>query len=85
LGITIKRDEAPTLKQLTDFLAQRCKALEASARNTPSGVIESNQCKDGQVEGKCSRDRQYCGKENHVIYKCTDYLQLNINDRIKEI
>jgi len=90
LGNTVKWDEASALKQLTDFLAQHCKALEALAHNTPNGITGSNQRKDTQAKGTVANvattDNRcaYCGKESHVIYKCTDYLQLNISDRIKE-
>ncbi|XP_018368526.1 PREDICTED: uncharacterized protein LOC108764680 [Trachymyrmex cornetzi] len=88
--ITVKQGEAPTLKQLTDFLAQHCKALEASARTTQSGTPGQNLGKGHQAKGiiaapatissKCT----YCRKEGHPIYKCPEYLQMSVNDRFKE-
>jgi len=88
--ITLKRGEIPTLKQLTDFLTQHCKALEASVRTVRVGSSTLNQEKIGQTKGisanltttinKCA----YCGKEGHAIYNCGDYLQLEVNERIRE-
>ncbi|XP_024868250.1 uncharacterized protein LOC112452343 [Temnothorax curvispinosus] len=87
---SMKKGEVPTLKQLTDFLAQQCKALEASSRTVPSGASGSAQGKHGQskstsaniatTSNKCA----YCKKEDHAIYKCGDYLQLEVDKRIKE-
>lgn len=83
--ILVRREEIPTLKQLTDFLAQHSKALEASVR-----TAKSSQEKYGQIKGASthvatmSNKCMYCGKEGHEIYKCKDYLQLEIDKRIKE-
>jgi len=86
--ISLKRGQIPALKQLTEFLAQHCKALEASYRTTRSGVSGASHEKYGQSKGtsanlttanKCG----YCGK-GHSIYNCEDYLRLEIHKRIKE-
>jgi len=79
---TLKRGEMPTLKQLTDFLAQHCKALEASVRTVRIRSSVLNQEKIGQNKGisanltTTSNKCAYCGKEDHAIYNCGDYLQL---------
>ncbi|XP_025995820.2 uncharacterized protein LOC105202869 [Solenopsis invicta] len=88
--VTLKRGEIPTLKQLTDFLAQHSKALEASIRTARTGSSSTGQDRIGQARAttaniattnnKCA----YCEKENHAIYKCEDYLRLDVSQRIKE-
>lgn len=88
--LTIKKGESPTLKQLTDFLTQYSKGLEASDRTSRSGVPSSAQEKGSSTRStaahvattnnKCA----YCAKEGHAIYKCESYLKLEIDKRIKE-
>jgi len=88
--ITVKRGEMPTLRQLTEFLAQHCKALEALVRTARVGALASNQEKVSHAKGiaanvaTTSNKCAYCGKEGHAIYSCGDYLQLEVNERIKE-
>jgi len=73
---------------LTEFLAQHCKALEASYRAARSGSTGASQDRYGQSKSisanvatanKCV----YCGK-GHSIYNCEGYLQLEVHKRIKE-
>lgn len=88
--LTIKKGESPTLKQLTDFLTQYSKSLEASDRTSRSGVPSAAQEKGSSTRStaahvattnnKCA----YCAKEGHAIYKCESYLKLEIDKRIKE-
>lgn len=88
--ITVKKGETPTLKQLMDFLSQHCKALEASVRATRPGTPGFNQERSFHVKSTTTnvvttgRKCAYCGKEDHAIYLCQDYLRLKIGDRIKE-
>ncbi|XP_011169783.2 uncharacterized protein LOC105202801 [Solenopsis invicta] len=86
---TVKRGEVPTLKQLSDFLSQHSKALEASARpvkvNSNSNSERGSQPRSTAVNvattsSKCA----YCSKEEHIIYKCKDFLDLEIEKRIQE-
>ncbi|XP_018394542.1 PREDICTED: uncharacterized protein LOC108773280 [Cyphomyrmex costatus] len=87
--VTVKKGEVPTLKQLTDFLAQHSKALEASSRMIRPTVSASHD-KGGSSKAaavnlaidnnKCA----FCLKEGHVIYKCYEYLKLEVNERVKE-
>ncbi|XP_046743020.1 uncharacterized protein LOC124409453 [Diprion similis] len=51
---SIKKGEIPNFTQLTDFLAQRCRALEASAR---THKVESNVSNKGK-SSKCSKFAQ---------------------------
>lgn len=87
---TVKRGQVPTLKQLTDFLAQHIKALEASLHNVKYGFSapsqgKYNQGKSTAVNVATTSDKcAYCGKGQHAIYKCESYLQLEIDKRIKE-
>jgi len=91
--VTVKRGEIPTLKQLTEFLAQHCKTLETSARTTRadsspgSNQERSNQAKSSAANVATTSNKcVYCDKEGHAIYKCNDYLHnlLEINERVKE-
>jgi len=86
--IILKRGQIPALKQLTEFLAQYCKALEASCRTVRSGGSSTSQDRGGQLKGTSSNVATankcvYYGK-GHSIYNCEGYLQLEIYKRIKE-
>ncbi|XP_018342248.1 PREDICTED: uncharacterized protein LOC108748519 [Trachymyrmex septentrionalis] len=89
--VTIKKNEIPTLKHLIEFLAQHNKALEASARATHVGAASAGHEKGSHSKStlvlnltiarhKCV----YCNKEDHAIYRCDEYLRLEVDRKIKE-
>ncbi|XP_071642775.1 uncharacterized protein [Temnothorax longispinosus] len=82
---SIKKGVIPKFSELTEFLAQRCRALEASSRTQKAiqGKPEQNKSTAAHVATTkimCA----YCGKADHFIYKCSDFSQLNPDQRIKE-
>lgn len=80
----------PTFDQLTDFLAQRYKALEASSRTQQAIPIAMKRSKFNTnkstiayvttTNSKCA----YCGKDDYAIYRCTEYLKLGVEKRLQE-
>lgn len=86
---SITRGVIPTFSQLAEFLAQRCRALEASSRTQRSTTTSANQ-------GKCEHGKStsahmatkvmcaYCGKADHFIHRCSEFAQLDVTQRIKE-
>ncbi|XP_011859714.1 PREDICTED: uncharacterized protein LOC105557155 [Vollenhovia emeryi] len=87
---TIKRGEMPTFNQLTEFLTQRCRALEASSRSQRTAfnmqkVNKSDKNKGTTVHVATTNIMcAYCAKGDHPIFKCASYLDLEVDQRIKE-
>lgn len=91
MGNVGKKGEIPKFDQLIDFLGQRCRALEASSRTqkcatgTPhQGKLEHSKNTTAHIATTnvmCA----FCGKEDHPIYKCNDFKQLDVDHRIKEV
>ncbi|KYN02131.1 hypothetical protein ALC62_07059 [Cyphomyrmex costatus] len=88
---TIKRDSIPTFNQLIAFLTQCCRALEASSRDQCSSVAKVSSEKSSQNKGIAAHATTiknsclYCHQENHGIYKCKDFLALQVDQRLKEV
>jgi len=87
---TIKRGEIPTFNQLTDFLTQRCRALEASSRSQRTTLNTQKVNKSDKNKGTTAHVATtnimcaYCVKGDHPIFKCANYLELEVDQRIKE-
>jgi len=87
---TIKRGEIPTFNQLTDFLTQRCRALEASSRSQRTTLNTQKVNKSDKNKGTTAHVATtnimcaYCAKGDHPIFKCANYLELEVDQRIKE-
>lgn len=87
---TIKRDEIPTFNQLTNFLTQRCRALEASSRSQRAALNTQKMNKSDRNKGTTAHLATsnimcaYCAKADHPIFKCANYLELEVDQRIKE-
>ena len=85
--VTLKRGQCPNTKQLLDFLSHHCRALEASDRTHRSGT---NQEKSNSVKPTSAHisltgiNCAYCSKQDHAIYACKNYLQLDAQKRTKE-
>lgn len=79
----------PTLKQLTDFLVYRCRALEAIDRN-PQCLSSSNSI--GKTNMKkatlpnVATDKSGCAfcKGDHPIFLCGKFLGFSVNKRFQE-
>lgn len=87
---TIRRGEIPTFNQLTDFLTQRCRALEASSRSQRTTLNAQKVNKSDKNKGTTVHVATtnimcaYCTKGDHPIFKCASYLELEVDQRIKE-
>ncbi|XP_011860106.1 PREDICTED: uncharacterized protein LOC105557469 [Vollenhovia emeryi] len=87
---SLKDSNIPTLKDLTDFLSYRCRALEAIDRK-PQGVVSSRKIDKGDSKKSMSAnvvtERQACGycKGDHPIFRCNKFLELSVDKRIQEI
>ncbi|KMQ87174.1 hypothetical protein RF55_13616 [Lasius niger] len=85
----IKRGEIPTFNQLTDFLTQRCRALEASSRSQRTTLNTQKVNKSDKTKGTTAYVATtnimcaYCAKGDHPIFKCASYLKLEVDQRIK--
>ncbi|KYM96586.1 hypothetical protein ALC62_12752 [Cyphomyrmex costatus] len=84
---TIDRGSIPSFKQLITFLTQRCRALEASSRDQHSKIASEKSSQNKKIAAHVVTTKNgcaYCHLENHSIYKCKDFLALQVDQRIKE-
>ncbi|XP_018373384.1 PREDICTED: uncharacterized protein LOC108767792, partial [Trachymyrmex cornetzi] len=87
---TIERGSIPSFKQLIAFLTQRCRALEASSRDqsTPgSNISREKSVQSKKITAHVATTKNscaYCRQETHNIYRCKDFLALQVEQRIKE-
>ncbi|XP_029659435.1 uncharacterized protein LOC115233265 [Formica exsecta] len=87
---SIKKGDIPKFDQLTEFLAQRCRALEASSRSQRSATSTPHQGKWEHSKSTTAHVATtnvmcaFCGKEDHPIYKCNNFTKLEVDHRIKE-
>lgn len=83
----LKKREIPNIKQLLDFLSQHCRGLEAPNRTQRFTATQKK-----TVTGKSTNIHiastgnscAYCGKQDHAIYGCKGYLQLDTQKRNKD-
>jgi len=69
--ISLKRGQIPALKQLTEFLAQHCKALKASYRDARLGGSGASQERYGQSK---STSANVATTNKCVLWKRTQYI-----------
>lgn len=89
MEITCKQGKVPSFEQLITFLTQHCRALETSSpaqRSAASSLSEkSSHSKDSAVHVATTKVTcAYCQKENHGLYRCKEFLALEVAQRIKE-
>lgn len=84
---SLSRNDMPTLKQLTDFLAHRCQILDVTSRTDKLQISSNNKIHNKQFsvshvtasKATCA----FCSKD-HLIYNCDLFLNLPIEKRIQE-
>lgn len=84
----IPAGEIPTLKQLTDFFAQKCKAMSVVSKKMSGDSSTSNPRKNNKITNvHVSTFNIYCMycKGKHHIFQCSSFLKLLIEDRNKEV
>ncbi|XP_071640886.1 uncharacterized protein [Temnothorax longispinosus] len=83
----IRANDMPTLKQLTDFLTHKCKALAAVFKKSSSDSVTSNSCKTNKVNTHVATSNIGCAycKGKHYIFQCPDFLKLLSENRNKEV
>ncbi|XP_071652694.1 uncharacterized protein [Temnothorax longispinosus] len=87
---SLKDSNIPTLKQLTDFLAHRCRTLEAVDRNpqspTSSNSVGKTNTKKSTV-ANVATDKSGCVlcKGDHPIFLCGKFLGFSVDKRFQEI
>ncbi|XP_015596422.1 uncharacterized protein LOC107268298 [Cephus cinctus] len=86
---SIKKGEIPKFTELTDFLAQRCRALEASSRtqkgpSNPTKQGKSDQGKSTKVHVATTNVMCAFCEKHHPIYRCNEFVQLKVEQWIKE-
>ncbi|XP_054706701.1 uncharacterized protein LOC129216512 [Uloborus diversus] len=82
----LKKDNLPKVSELLDFLKDHARTLNASKTNVN---VKQNQAKTAamvsgvvdQVLQKCI----ICGKGNHNISSCYQFLKLSVRDRVKAL
>ncbi|XP_029673850.1 uncharacterized protein LOC115241992 [Formica exsecta] len=83
----IPTDEIPTLKQITDFLAHKCKAMSVLAKKVSSDTSAPNPRKNNKFANvHLTTSIIYCAhcKGRHHIFQCSSFLKLSSADRNKE-
>jgi len=81
----IERGKIPEFEQLINFLNQRSKTLEAASRLSKTSDSSSKTAPNKGITAYITITKNtFCQKENHAIYKCKDFLDLSIDQRIKE-
>ncbi|XP_018404107.1 PREDICTED: uncharacterized protein LOC108780791 [Cyphomyrmex costatus] len=95
---TMSKDNHATLRRLLDTVLKRtralkalrrCRALEAASRSssTPDPSHKDKTAHDRSTTAHVTTTKNTCGfcrKENHAIYKCKDFLDLSVEQRMKE-
>lgn len=88
-------DKMPTVQQLLKFLTNKCQVLEALSRKTTPAITTPNkqQINAGKWPSRSnslshiSTENKltclYCHGSNHVIYNCTKFQNLNVDQRFK--
>ncbi|XP_071629484.1 uncharacterized protein [Temnothorax longispinosus] len=84
---TVVRSRISSFEELINFLNQRCRALEATARSSKSTSSQKKTLHNKSTTANVSTTKNtcaFCQQENHAIYKCKEFLALNIDQRVKE-
>lgn len=87
---TIERGKIPSFKQLIAFLTQRCRALEASSRDqrsSASNISSEKSLQSKKITAHVATANSSCAyyhQETHNIYRCKEFLALQVEQRIKE-
>ncbi|KMQ89917.1 pao retrotransposon peptidase [Lasius niger] len=81
----IRGEDMPTLKQMTDFLSHKCKALSAISKRNPCDSQNSNIRKNITKGTHVSTANIHCShcKGKHHIFQCDSFLKLPPEDRYK--
>ncbi|XP_077260839.1 uncharacterized protein LOC143896721 [Temnothorax americanus] len=84
---TVVRGRIPSFKELINFLNQRCRALQATARSSKLTSSQEKTLYNKSTTANVATTKNtcaFCQQENHAIYKCKEFLALNIDQRVKE-
>jgi len=84
----VQGENMPTLKEMIDFLAHKCKALSAISKRNLSESSVSNLRKTNKAIGvhvTTANIQCVLCKGRHHIFQCSDFLKLTVDERYKEV
>ncbi|XP_011859294.1 PREDICTED: uncharacterized protein LOC105556792 [Vollenhovia emeryi] len=86
---TIERGKLPTFEELMRFLNQRCRTIEMTSRQskTVGSASQEKAAHHRSTTAHVATTKNACGfchQENHAVYKCKDFLALNVEQRLRE-
>lgn len=77
--------DVPTMKDLTKFLKNKCRELEALNTTKQTGVTHNKSTRSSAHFAAQGSACKICTSGNHAVYHCGRFLQMNIPDRINEV